>query len=74
MNSLNEIVKSYKELPIFIKLILAMPGIDSFSGGIYRIAKGKLLAGILWIILGWAIFWILDIISIVKYNDMVYFA
>ncbi|MBN2696697.1 MAG: hypothetical protein JXR38_04075 [Bacilli bacterium] len=51
-------------LPLILKVILALPGLDGIFYGIYRIAKGRLLIGILWIILGFAILWIIDIVTV----------
>ncbi len=57
-------------LPLWAKIILALPGLD-IIWAIYRIVKGAvkgntaiLLGGILWLLLGWAILWIIDIVSI----------
>jgi len=61
---MNEYVKFIDGLPLIVKLILALPGIDGFAYGIYRIAKGRIIVGILWILLGWAILWIIDILSV----------
>ena len=61
---MNEYVKFIDGLPLIVKLILALPGIDGFAYGIYRIAKGRIIIGILWILLGWAVLWIIDIVSV----------
>lgn len=61
---MKEYVKLIDGLPWILRLILALPGIDGIVYGIYRIAKGRLLVGILWIVLGFAILWIIDIISV----------
>jgi len=62
--SLKEYVKLIDGLPWIIRLILALPGIDGIVYGIYRIAKGRLLIGILWIFLGFAILWIIDMFTL----------
>ncbi len=63
-------VKAMDNLPLWVKIILALPGLD-IIWAIYRIVKGAvqgktgiLLGGILWLLLGWAILWIIDIVSI----------
>jgi hypothetical protein len=61
---MKEYVKLIDGLPWILRLILALPGIDGIVYGIYRIAKGRLLVGILWIVLGFAILWIIDLISV----------
>ncbi len=61
---MKEYVSFIDGLPLIIRLILALPGLDGFVYGIYRIAKGRIIIGILWIFLGFAILWIIDIITI----------
>jgi hypothetical protein len=63
--SLKGYVKFIDGLPLILKVILALPGLDGIFYGIYRIAKGRVIIGILWIILGFAILWIIDIITII---------
>lgn len=57
--------------PLWLKIVFALPGLD-LIWGIYRLVKGLskgktpiLLGGILWIITGWAILWIIDIVTII---------
>ncbi|MDD5293717.1 MAG: hypothetical protein PHW40_05345 [Candidatus Izemoplasmatales bacterium] len=61
---MKEYVKFIDGLPLILKVILALPGLDGIFYGIYRIAKGRLIIGILWIILGIAILWIIDLVSV----------
>jgi len=75
------IVKFFDGLPWIVKLILALPGIDGIAWGIYRIAKGLdkkdmgiLIAGIVWILVGWAILWIVDIVTIILNKKPTIFA
>lgn len=65
------LVKWFDNAPIWLKVILALPGLD-IIWAVYRIVKGAaygkmglVIIGILWILLGWAILWIIDIVSIV---------
>lgn len=67
-------VKWLDKAPLWLKIIFALPGLD-FIWAIYRIVKGActgkvgiLLAGILWLLLGWAILWIIDIICVCVYK------
>ncbi|MCF7932886.1 MAG: hypothetical protein K9K93_06935 [Acholeplasmataceae bacterium] len=78
---MKDLIRAYDQLPFIAKLILALPGIDGIAWGIYRIVKGvehkdtvMLVAGILWIVLGATIFWIIDMITIIMYNKVVVFA
>ncbi|TNF07411.1 MAG: hypothetical protein EP317_04710 [Bacillota bacterium] len=78
---MRDLVKAYDDLPFLIKLILALPAIDGIAYGIYRIAKGidrkdntMLVVGILWIVLGFAILWIIDIVSVILYGRVKFFA
>ena len=63
-------VKWLEKAPIWLKLVLALPVLD-IVWAIFRIVKGVtkkdfglVLIGILWIILGWGILWLIDFISI----------
>ncbi len=58
---MKEYVKLIDGLPQILKIILALPGLDGIVYGLYRIAKGRLIVGILWIFLGFAILWIIDL-------------
>ena len=66
-----EFIKAFDNLPKIVKIILAIPFLD-IIWAIYRIVKGALnsnpvtlIAGILWIIPGSAICWILDIVFLI---------
>lgn len=52
-------------LPWIVRLIFALPVLDGIIYGIYRIAKGRVLIGILWIFVGAAILWIIDLITVI---------
>jgi len=65
------LVKWFDNAPLWLKIILALPGLD-IIWAVYRIVKGAaygkiglVIIGILWILLGWAILWIIDIVSII---------
>ncbi len=65
---MNELRKAIDNLPLIVKIILALPILDGIIFGIYRICKGDLpgiVLGIIWIFFGGTIGWILDIIFIV---------
>ncbi len=71
---MNSLVKAFDGLPWIVKLLLALPVLDGICWGIYRICKGHIIAGIIWIFVGMAIFWIIDIISLLVYKNVVVFA
>lgn len=78
---MSDFIKAFDNLPWIVKLILALPGIDSFAWGIYRIIKGlknndmlQIIIGIIWLLAGWAILWIVDIITIILYKKPTVFA
>ncbi|MDD3067442.1 MAG: hypothetical protein PHW37_02470 [Acholeplasmataceae bacterium] len=78
---MKEFVKAIDGLPWIVKLILALPGIDGFAWGIYRLVKGissnnmtLIIAGIVWILVGWAVLWILDIFTLVTQKNVTIFA
>lgn len=66
-------VKWMDSAPFLLKLIFALPGIDGIVYGIYRIAKGRVILGILWIILGFAILWIIDLVSVILNGKVKWF-
>ena len=75
------LVKAFDNLPWIVKLILALPGIDGIAWGIYRVAKGvtkndmvQIIVGIVWIFLGIALLWIIDIVTIILYKKPTVFA
>ena len=64
-------IKWFESAPVWLKIIFALPGLD-IIWAVFRIVKGAvkgklsiLLAGIAWLLLGWAILWIIDIVSII---------
>lgn len=72
-------VKTMEGLPKVAKIILALPFLD-IVWAIYRIVKGvaykniiTLIAGILWIVPGSVICWLLDIFSILL-QDRLFFS
>ena len=63
-------------LPLIVKIILALPGLNGIFYGIYRICKGNLaniILGVVWIIAGTAITWILDIVFLVLGKNVLEF-
>lgn len=71
---MKSIVSFFDGLPLILKIIFALPVIDGWAWGIYRIAKGHVIAGILWIIFGMFIMWLVDIICILIYKNVKLFA
>ena len=64
-------VKWLDKAPLWLKIVFALPGLD-IIWAIYRIVKGAatgkiaiLIGGIAWLLLGWAILWVIDIVSII---------
>lgn len=70
---MKDYIKFIDNLPWIVKLIFALPGIDGIIYGIYRIAKGKVILGIIWIFVGFAIFWIIDLYSVIVHGKVKYF-
>ena len=73
-------VKWMDNCPLILKIIFALPGLD-LIWAIYRVVKGAaygklglIVAGILWIVLGWAILWIIDLVSIIVWKQPKLFA
>lgn len=65
-------VKAINNLPFILRLIFALPVVDGIVYGIYRICKGKVLIGVLWIFFGAAILWIVDLLSIIFCKKIVF--
>ena len=57
-------VKAVDGLPLIVKVLLAI-FVGPIVYGIYRIAKGKLIIGVLWIIFGYFFVFIIDIVTLV---------
>lgn len=64
-------VKWFEDAPVWLKVVFALPFLD-IVWAIFRIVKGVVkkdifltIIGVLWIVLGWGILWIIDIVSIV---------
>lgn len=75
---MKDLVSALDNLPKIVKIILALPGLD-IVWAIYRIVKGiayknnvTLIAGIVWLLVGWAITWILDIVTLVTKNTLLF--
>jgi hypothetical protein len=77
---MKDLVKAFDGLPWILKIILALPGIDGIAWGIYRIAKGVskndttlIVVGILWIVFGFVILWVIDLVTIILYKKPTFF-
>jgi hypothetical protein len=77
---MKNLVKSFDNLPLIIKLILCLPVLN-LAWAIYRICKGGsenrplvLIAGIFWIFLGTTILWIVDLICTIIWKKPTVFA
>lgn len=64
-------VKWFENCPVWLKIIFALPVLD-IIWAVFRIVKGAaygkvglIVVGILWILLGWALLWVVDIVSII---------
>lgn len=73
-------IKAMDKLPWIVKLILCLPVLD-IVWAVYRIIKGldkknglMILIGILWIIPGAVICWLLDLICTIIYGKPKFFA
>jgi len=71
---MNEYISWMEKNPKWLKLVLCIGPLD-WSWAIWRILKGlkhnsglEILLGILWIIVGGTVLWLLDIISIIIYD------
>lgn len=69
-----DLAAKFNSLPKIVRILLALPIFDSIVYGIYRIIKGHILAGVLWLIFGILPGAILDIIDICLHGKVTYFA
>ncbi|MFA5765729.1 MAG: hypothetical protein WC929_06280 [Bacilli bacterium] len=67
-------INFFDKLPFILKLFFALPVLDGIFYGIYRLGKGQIAAGIVWIIFGTVILWIVDIYTICKVGKVTVFA
>ncbi len=72
---MKDIVRFFDNAPLILKIILALPFIDGIAWGIYRIAKGidrkntvLIIAGIIWIFVGFFVLWLVDLITIILHG------
>jgi hypothetical protein len=67
---MKEYVKAIDKASFLVKLILALPVLDGIAYGLYRIGKGRIIIGILWIIIGIPLLWIVDLISVILFGKV----
>ena len=67
---MKEYVKAVDKASLLVKIILALPVLDGIAYGLYRIGKGRIIIGILWIILGIPALWIVDLISVILFGHV----
>lgn len=75
---MKKLIKSFDNLPLLVKVIFALPALD-IIWAVYRlvrsIAKGNVLGvilGVIMLVLCPAILWILDIITLLLYNKVLW--
>lgn len=78
---MKEFIKFLDDLPLIVKIILALPGIDGLVWGLYRLFKGilknnivSIIAGIVWIFGGIVLLWVIDLYTLVTSNKISVFA
>lgn len=71
---MKDLIKAIDNLPLIVKIILCLPGID-IVWAIYRIVKGiekkntlLLIIGIIWLVAGTTITWVWDLITTILYK------
>lgn len=63
-----EFVKAYDKLNVIVKLILTI-FFDPIIGAIYRILKGRIIWGILWLFGGlFIVGWVIDVVTVILHN------
>lgn len=78
---MKSLIKTIDNLPWILKLIFALPFFDSLVWGGYRIIKGidkkdslMIVVGLIWLFVGWTILWVIDIVTIIIYKKITFFA
>ncbi len=71
---MKSVVNFFDNLPLIVKILFALPVLDGILWGTYRICKGHVIAGIIWIFIGAAIGWIVDIITLAVNKKVTLFA
>lgn len=71
---MKDLIKTFDNLPWALKIILCLPVLD-IAWAIYRIVKGAesknvtmIVAGVLWIVFGCIITWLVDLVCTVAYK------
>ena len=69
-------VKWMDKAPLWLKIVFALPVLD-IVWAIYRLVKGivkkdamPIIGGILWILLGWAALWIVDLVTLIIWREV----
>ena len=77
---MKEFIVAIDRLPWIVKLLLALPFLNIVYG-IYRLIKGidrnnlvLIIAGLVWIFAGWAILWIIDLVTVILNKKITVFA
>lgn len=75
---MKDFIKALDELPLLVKIILALPVID-IVWVIYRIIKSAvsdntlgIVLGVLLLIIGIPFLWLIDIITLIVYNKVLW--
>ena len=75
---MKDLIKAMDDLPLLVKVILALPALD-IIWGIYRVIKGAtnnnlltLVVGILWIVPGSVFCWIVDMLTLILTKSLLF--
>ncbi len=71
--STNKLIYEFESLPFWIRFIFALPGLDGIVYGIYRILKGCVIEGVIWLIAGTWLTWIVDIFCLLYKGRVICF-
>lgn len=71
---MNDLRNAIDNLPLIVRILLALPFVDGIVYGIYRICRGdtaNVLLGVAWIFVGGTLGWILDIVFLAMEKPIV---
>lgn len=65
---MNALEQWFDDLPMVLKIIFALPVLDGLTWGLYRIARGRWVLGVFWMIVGGVFLWPFDLIALLVFG------
>lgn len=58
----------FDDLPLWVKVVFALPLLDGFTWGVYRISRGRYISGLIWFLIGGLILWPIDLVTLIFFG------